>query len=271
MSVRIRAASLALAAAVLLAAGCSAPPPPGTPISREELAEIASALAETTPDLQGLRGSGSGTAGFAGRSFEFTFALAYDSPDWLRADLRPKIGSLSSTLTALFLWDRGCSRVYSPARTMEVRGCPAGPGEAFADLDYAAAFLGKLDDRVLGELEDATISTSNGGSVVRGTYRGMFLTVGIAGSPARISSLRIEDGETEISLRFAGHGWRSFDWFPETVEAAFVRDGREVVSASLVYKSARLTEETDRDAFTFDVPPDVKIVGWEELGLWRSE
>jgi hypothetical protein len=260
-----------LAACLLLAAGCAKPPPPGVPLTHDELETLASSLAEDAGELAGLRASGAGGVTFGARGFEFAFAAVYDNPGWFRADLRPKLGSLSSTMTALVLWDGGCARAYLPARAVEVRGCLAGPGEAHADVDYAAAFLGRLDARVVAGLEDAEISVAEGTTVVRGVYRGIDVELSLGGDPARMTGLRLTEPGGVLELDYEGHGWTSVDWLPETVEARLTRGGREVLATSFVYRTARPAEEIDRDDFTFKVPPDVEIIGWEELGLWRSE
>ncbi|MFH1503015.1 MAG: hypothetical protein ABIG03_08220 [Candidatus Eisenbacteria bacterium] len=263
----IRRPAPALIACLLLVAGCTKLPPPGAPVTEDELELLVAELSRDAGELRGLRASGSGSATLVGRNVDFTFALAYDNPGWLRADLRPEVGSLSSTLTALVLWEGGCSRAYLPARGLEVRGCLAGPGEMFADLDYAAVSLGRLDARVLTGLENAEISVSEDARFVRGTHRGVELELEVRGSPVRMTGLTLTDDDSVIEFRYGGHGWKPFGWFPETVSTRFTRAGRTVVSASFNYKSATLADGIDRSSFTFDVPPDATIIGWEELGL----
>lgn len=266
--------SLALCTALaglLWLIGCAVPPPTGTPLGTDDMRALAATLTVETDALQALRASGTGTAKVAGRRIFFSFALVYDEPDWLRADLRPDVGSLSSTLTALMLWDEQCARTYFPARSIVVRGCMTRADGALTGLDMASAALGALDRRALAELKGATVETDSDVIRLAGRFRTADVTAEFTDTPARLRSLVIRDGENTLSLEYRGHGWRSFRWFPKTVSARLDRGGREVMTFELEYTSAKLTGHVDRNEFTFDVPPGARIMSWEDLGLWRSE
>ncbi len=212
-------------ALVLTAAGC-APPPPAPPLSSDEMLAVAEHLTVETNALQALRASGSGSAKVAGRKVFFSFALVYDRPDWVRVDLRPDAASLSSMMTAIMLWSDQCARTYFPARSIEVRGCMSRADGSLTGFDVASAALGALDRGALTQLRDATVVTDGDVVRVEGRYRAALVSAAYEGEPPRLRSLTVRDGENTLTLEYRGHGWKPFRWFPKTVTARLMRDGR---------------------------------------------
>lgn len=254
---------------LILAAGCAPPPPAGTPLAPGEIHELAASLTAATEPLQALRASGTGSAKVSGRRMAFSFALVYDAPDWVRADLRPEAGSLSGTMTALLLWSDQCGRVYFPGRSLDVRGCMSRADGPLAGIDLASAALGALDGSVLEELKDARVTRDGDIVVLTGDYRSAIVSTEFRGAPPRLHSVSLRDGQNLLTLTYRGHGWRPFGWFPKTVSARLETGGREAMTFDLDYSAARLTEHVDRGSYTFEVPPGARIVSWEDLGLWR--
>ncbi len=260
-----------VAAFAITMAGCAVSPPPAPPLGTDEIRALAEHLTVETDALQALRASGSGSAKVAGRKVFFSFAIVYDEPDWLRADLRPEVGSLSSTLTALMLWSDQCARTYFPARSIEVRGCVSRADGSLTGFDIASAALGAIDRRALEELKDVTVVTEGDVLHLEGRYHAVNVAAEFVEEPPRLRSLTIRDGENTLTLKYRGHGWKPFRWFPKTVSATLVRGGREAMTFDLEYSSAKLTGHVDRNEFGFEVPAGVRIMSWEDLGLWRSQ
>lgn len=276
MSARLRTRAsvltvLATAGALAMAVGCATPPPSGEPLSDGALAEIADALTRQSAPLEAIRSSGTGVAKFDGRRVEFAFAALYDAPGWARADVRPEAGSLSSTMTALLLWDDECGRCYLPARAVEISGCADGAEGRYGGLDRAALLLGVPDGDLVNALQDARIARRGDGFTIEGTVGGSAVTIVAEGSPPRLRGLSLVEDRTELRLEYEGHGWKPFAWFPKTTEVTVLRGGRVALSARLEFRAARLSSHVDRGSFVFDVPSDTQLVDWNDLDLWRKE
>ena len=106
-----------LAAGVFaLLSGCARAPHVAEPVGPSELARLVDTINTAAPGAESYRGTGDGEISVSGRTLKVAFAIIYERPGWLRADLRPAIGTMGASLTALALVEGDCARVYLGCR-----------------------------------------------------------------------------------------------------------------------------------------------------------
>ena len=271
MRVTTRALAAAALAGVAALHGCAGAPPPGTPVSGAALAELAARLSAPSARVEALRGSGHGTARLSNREVSFAFTLVYDNPGWLRADVRPELGSLSGTMTALLLWEADCGRCYLPAKGVEIRGCLPEEGVTLSGIDQASLLLGAPQSSLIDQLTDACVAMEDDSIVIRGRRDEATMRASFEGDPPRLRELVVREGLSELTLTYEGHGWKKLPWLPETTVVTLLRRGKRELSATLQFRTLRQVEHVERRDYDIHVPPGARIVGWEDLKLWRSE
>ncbi len=258
--------------ALLICAGCARVPPAGDPISRAELTDLAASLDSHLADGSALRGSGKGEVVMGGRRLKFVFALVYSRPAWLRADLRPELGIMGTSLTALATIEDDCARAYFPARLTLVEGCFEDVFGGVRTEDPAAFLVGLPDARFLARLEDATALWDEELIVVRGSLADRPVSVEI--DPVLSTVTRIDIGRADederVTIVYGDHGWKAGLAAPRTIEmTAFERTSREM-KVKLRFESLKTSDPVRREDFALEIPPGVRVLDWEDLLSWGN-
>jgi hypothetical protein len=271
LSRRRRGRAALAALALSLVCGCAGGPRIGVPVSDAGLSELADLLCSAGSDVQALQCSGAGSAHLERRDVSFDFAFIYDAPDWVRADVRPELGSMSGTMAMQLVWEGDCGRCYLPARVLEFTGCLSGEGLAMAGTNPVSLLVGAPQRRLVESLEDARIRRDDDRIILEGRRGDTTVHARFEGELHLLRELRMRNGLTELRLSYDGHGWKSQGWLPRTTEIRILRNGRRDFSAKLDFARAKQLEHIDRSRHTLEVPPEATSLSWEDLGIWRSE
>ncbi len=261
-----RALALLTALALMLAAGCARVPEPGDIISVSELEALAGALGSHIADGAVLRGTGSGEIVMSGRTLRHEFALVYRKPGLLRADLRPDIAFVGSSLTARTMMEDDCVRAFFPARHVEVRGCFE---DVFGDLgigDPPGFLVGFPDASYLTRLTDPTSSGDGGSVVVTGIYGSRRVTTTIDSDLGVVLQIVVDGPDDErIQVTYEGHGWKDGLPAPRSMKLRAFEGMTREVRVDIRYASLRTSAPLEPDELRFEVPPGVRILTWKDL------
>jgi hypothetical protein len=260
----------ALLVATSLLAGCATAPEVGEPMSPSELKELARALTASRGEAAALRATGDGHMRVTGRTLKMSFALVYESPRWLRADLRPDLGALGASLTAQALLDGDCARLFFPARLLEVTGCLSDVAGA-EGLDPASFLLGRPDLSYMERLANPSVRHRGTTLSVTGDLGDVSVTTDVDTERSVVTRISIASPEDERSLvvSYDGYGWKPSLAAPSEVKLVAMEGTDREVTIELWYDSMRATESVDREEYALEVPPGVLQVDWRELNVWR--
>ena len=264
-----RATGVALALA-LLVSGCARPPAPGTPLAPGELEEIAASLESTTRALEGARGAGSGDVRFGRRGAPFSFAVVYSRPGWLRIDLRPELGLAEASLTTLGVVDGGCARLYVPGRMLEVRDCFAAPMLDEGGFDLGGLLMGAPGAAFLRKLDEPRVRPADDRRVVSGRLTGAMVAATIADGGALLELEIAGSDGAKIALVYSGHRDVGGALLPRRVEGVVSDGGGREVDFDIRYRSLKPDRSIERKQYEFVVPEGVRVIGWDDLSLWRE-
>lgn len=256
------------AATILLAGGCGVPPPPGTPVPRAELAELAEALKARECSADALRGSGAAKLCFAGRTFNLSFALLYIRPDWLRLDLRPSAGAISAAGTALSIVSADCAATYIPRRGLEVSGCLADLADKVTLPFHPASIVaGTIGAPTLRRLQEPRVERGARELVVVGSVATGRAEIVIDREELFVKSLSLESptGERFLSVSYSDRGSDDGPAAPGKISITLGAERNRRIEIELEYMRLRSCEAVDRGAYALDVPPDVTSIHWSEL------
>lgn len=265
-----REARLLLVAALALAAiagGCARAPGPGAPLSPAGLADFVTSLEAPWKDVEALRGAGSADIRISGRTLHADFAIAYSAERWARFDIRPKLGSLGTSLTALGMIEGSCARAYFPARVLEIHGCLGDLASFERPPDLAPLLVGAVDAAFLLGLERATLAVGERSTILRGESGG--LTVELEIENGLVTRLALEDGSGAdvFTVRYG----RSDDGspMPATVEMDAADTSGDGGRAGLRFSSLRPSDAIARGDYEPTVPEGAPSVHWRELNARR--
>lgn len=262
---------IAVALTLLGAQACTRLPPPGVPVSPEELSAALEGLATCEDDAPGLRGSGHGELSLPETKIPFVYAFVYSRPGWLRADVRPDGVMTPGGLTTLLLLDGSSALAFMPDRMLAASGTVDALAARVPWTDHAAVAIGASDGRFLAELERPSLSRDGDSIFVTGTYGAASVRAEIAASPPRLVNLEVRGHEGTLSVEYSGHGWKAIPWLPRTVEAEIATRGRRTFRLSLRHESARAVPAVTRTDYAFDVPDGATFVDPDNFDPWRAE
>ena len=265
--------TLLLGTALLLAvaAGCSRAPGVGEPVAPSELPEIVDSINSGVPAADSFRGSGDGSIRVSGRTIDVAFAVVYERPGWLRADLRPAVGTLGASLTTLALMEGECARLYLPARLLVVTGCVSDVA-GYADWgDPASLVLGLPDASFITRMTDARASRGRGVLNIDGVMGESLVHVEVDESLPAITEIELgrEGSDDALRLSYGGHGWKAGTTVPRTVELTALEGTSREINISIRYDKLRGDDPVDREAYDLGVPPGALEINWQELDIWR--
>ncbi|MFH1690149.1 MAG: hypothetical protein ABIE42_07915 [Candidatus Eisenbacteria bacterium] len=258
-------------AVLTLLAGCAPAPRVGEPVGPSELTALVDAINSGLPGADSYRGTGEGEITLSGRTVDVAFAVVYERPGWLRADIRPALGTLGASLTTLALLEGECARLYLPARLLVVTACLsdfAGYGDW---LDPASLILGLPDASFITRMTGVTATRRGGLLTLDGLAEGSRVRVKVDVARSVITEIELgrEDADEYLSLTYSGHGWKPGTTAPKTVELAALEGESREVGITIRYDSLRGGEAVDRGAYDLGVPPGALEVDWKELNIWR--
>jgi hypothetical protein len=263
--------ALLLCAALAMLAGCTGAPDVAEPVAQSRLESLAGALGSGMPAAGSYRGAGSGEIGVSGRTLDVAFAVVYERPGWLRADLRPALGTLGSSLTSLALMEGECARLYLPARLLVVSGCISDIAGFGGQADPASLILGLPDASFITGLTDVTSTHRRGRLVLDGLSGDTRVRVTIDEEKAVITGIELGHAGTneELSITYEGHGWKEAFRAPRTVELVALEGTSREVRIAIRYDSLRTGEPVERADYDLGVPQGALEINWRELDLWR--
>jgi hypothetical protein len=267
LSRRKRLAALALAA-LIAAGGCAGPPRPGEPISRDRLESIV-AQAMSRRAAGPLRASGSGRVAQAGGSIEFSFALLYDPPGWLRADARPPLAAAPGApgVSALVVGDRLTARLAAADRWLAADLRDVLPGIQWTDP--GSFVVGRPDLRFLTRLRHPRLERAGGEFVVSGDLFGRAIEAAIDTTALSVTRIAVSDGDAlSVTVAYGGHGWNRDAGMPRTVAFTYT-DGPSSATLTLTYDRAASESFVDRPKETIEPPRGAPVLRWEDLGTRR--
>ena len=259
------------ALAIAVVGGCTSAPRVGEIVGPSELESLAAALAAGVPDAGSYRGTGDGEISVSGRTLGVSFAVVYERPGWLRADLRPALGSLGASMTSLALMEGDCARFFFPARLIVVNGCISEIAPYRDWIDPASLILGLPDPYFITKLTGVTSSHRRGQLILDGVLEDSRVRVSIDEERAVITGVELGRAGTEesINIEYGGHGWKVGSSVPRTIELLALEGTSREVGITLRYSTLRGGEPIDRDAHALAIPEGVLEVNWQELNLWR--
>ena len=263
---------LALAVALFtLLSGCSQAPRVGEPVGPSELEMLANAINAGAPAAESYRGSGDGEMTVSGRTIKVAFAVVYERPGWLRADLRPAIGTMGASLTTLVLMEGECARLFLPARLLVVTGCISDFAGHSDWIDSASLILGLPDASFITRMTEVTAGRRGNTLTLEGLLGGSRIRVRIDEERAVITEIELgrDDKDGHLRLSYAGHGWKPGTSAPRTVELVALEGESREIGISIRYDKLRGGESVDRDAYDLEVPQGALEIDWKELNLWR--
>lgn len=259
------------AATLVLLAGCSTTPRTGELLAPAELDELVDAINSGLPEAESYKATGDGEIALSGRTVNVAFAIVYEPPGWLRADLRPAYGSLGASLTTLALMEGECARMYMPARLLVVTACMSDLADYGEWIDPAALLLGLPDAAFLTKMTALTATRRGGLVTFDGLADGSPVRVKVDEERAVITEINLGKLDTDeyLSLTYSGHGWKPGTTVPRTVELVALEGESREVAMTIRYDSLRGGPEVDRDAYDLGVPPGALEIDWKELNIWR--
>ncbi len=267
----MRRLPLLVLAVFTLLSGCSWAPRVVEPVGPSELAMLVDGINTAAPRAESYRGTGDGEITVSGRTLKVAFAIVYERPGWLRADLRPGIGTMGASLTALGLMEGGCVRLFFPARLLVVTGCISDIAVYDDWLDPASLILGLPDASFITRMTGVTASRRGGTLTLEGLVEDSRVRVKIDEERAIITQIELgRDGtDSHLRLSYEGHGWKPGTAAPRTVELVALEGESREMRISLRYDTLRGGASIDRDAYELKVPPGVPEIDWKELSFWR--
>ncbi|MEA3409327.1 MAG: hypothetical protein U9Q95_03165 [Candidatus Eisenbacteria bacterium] len=262
---------LLIAVAFALLSGCTRAPHMVEPVGPLELVTLASAINAATSGAESYRGTGDGEIEVSGRTLKVAFAVVYERPGWLRADLRPAVGTMGASLTALALMEGECARLFFPARLLVVTGCISDVAGYSDWADPASLILGLPDASFLTEMSEVTASRRGGLLTLEGLVEDSRVRVKIDEDRTIITQIELGRDGTDAHLRvsYDGHGWKPGMSAPRTVELVAMEGKSREMRISIRYGTLREGESVERDAYGFEIPPGVLEIDWKDLNLWR--
>ena len=267
----MRLSLLLMAVAFALLTGCTRAPHMVEPVGPPELATLAAAINAATIGAGSYRGTGDGEIEVSGRTLKVAFAIVYERPGWLRADLRPAVGTLGASLTALALMEGECARLFFPARLLVVTGCISDVAGYSDWVDPASLILGLPDASFLTRMNEVTASRRGGLLTLEGLVEDSRVRVKIDEERTVITQIELgRDGtDAQLRLSYDGHGWKPGTSAPRTVELVAMEGESREMRISIRYETLRGGESVERDAYGLSVPPGVLEIDWKDLNLWR--
>jgi len=257
----------AAALIVLSLAGCCAGPPLATePLTSSELDRIASAVDATAREFTALRGSGSGLLSTQEQRSPFAFAAVYDTPGWLRADLRPTSPAAPSGFAAHLRVEGACADLLFPSSLVMVTDCLDGTPFSDPALLFFGAFLG--DD--LRRLEDARASENDDAISLTGRCGEQQISIALARGTSLLTRVEVRtDDESWLTLDYEGHGWKDSIPLPRTTVIRIGRKGRTQARLRFDFDRLRVSDPVERSTLDLVVPPGTTVSTWGDLTLWR--
>ncbi len=254
-----------------LLSGCSRAPRVVGPLGPSELAVLVDEINTAAPGAESYRGTGDGEITVSGRTLKVAFAIVYERPGWLRADLRPAIGTMGASLTALALMEGECARLFFPARLLVVTGCISDVAGYSDWLDPASLILGLPDASFILRMTGVTASRRGGTLTLEGLVEDSRVLVEIDEDRSIITEIELGREGTDAHLRFSyeGHGWKPGTSAPRTVELVALEGESREMGITLRYNTLRRAESIDRNAYDLEIPPGVLEIDWTELDVWR--
>ncbi len=254
-----------------LLSGCSRAPRVVEPVGPSELAMLADDINAMGPGAESYRGTGDGEITVSGRTLKVAFAIVYERPAWLRADLRPAIGTMGASLTALGLMEGGCARLFFPSRLLVVTGCIGDVAVNHDWLDPASLILGLSDASFITRMTGVTASRRGGTLTLEGLVEDSRVRVKIDEERSVITEIELGRDGTDAHLRLSydGHGWKAGMSAPRTVELVALEGESREMRITIRYDTLRGGASIDREAYGLRVPPGVPEIDWKELSFWR--
>jgi hypothetical protein len=264
-------AGVALLALACVLSGCSMAPRGSEPLESSELQKTIDALKRAQGYAVSYRGTGTGEILVSGRTLKLAFAVVYERPGWLRADLRPQLGTLGANLTALGTMENGCARFFFPARLLVVTGCISDVADDIELLDPAALALGLPDASLFSNLSDATATRRNRTVRVQGHCGDAVVTLDIDEKLPAVTSIELaaQGSDEGMRITYGGYGWKDGVVLPRTVElSAFEGTSREL-GLSIRYDTLKPGGPVDRAEYKPVIPEGVLEMDWKELNFGR--
>jgi hypothetical protein len=214
-----------------------------------------------------MRGSGAGAVVVSGRRIRFDYAFLYSRPRWLRLDVKPSVGAAGASFTALGIVDGLCARAYLPHESVEIQACFEDSLTDALALDPAAFLLGCPDVSLLERLEDATIAREHDSVTVGGRFSSRRVTVVVDPSLGVVNALHVadDDGKRIASLSYEDHGRVGGRLIPRDIKIEVFEGTRRESSIELRHSSLKVGGEVARGEYTYEIPPGVQVLSWEEL------
>ena len=262
---------LVLAVAMFaLLSGCSRAPRVVEPVAPSELGVLVNAI-NAAAGAQSYRGTGDGKITVSGRTIKVTFALVYERPGWLRADLRLPIVPMAAPLSVLALMEGECARMFLPARLLVVTGCIPGVGGDDGQLDAASLILGLPDASFITRMTEITATHKRGFLTLEGLIGDSPVRVKIDEKRSIITEVEVgrEGTDRNLRLSYSGHGWKAGTSAPRTVELVALEGESGEMGITIRYETLRGGESVDRSAYDLKIPPDVLQIDWRELSFFR--
>jgi hypothetical protein len=265
---RHRKLLVAIAAMTLVAAGgCAGPPRPGVPVDPDRL-EVLVGRAMSGMATGPIRAAGAGRLAVAGETHDFTFAVLYDPPGWLRADARPPLALAPgpSGVSAVLVGDRLTAQLPSGSWLVgDLRD--ALPGIEWTDP--GSFVVGRPDLRFLTRLRHARIERTGSELVVSGDLFGRRVEAAIDTASFSVTRIALRDRrDSTVAVSYAGHGWNRDAGMPRTVVVTYA-DGARADTLALTYGRAASEGFVDRRGLAIDAPAGAPVLRWKDLESWR--
>ncbi|MCD4691259.1 hypothetical protein K8S17_07345 [bacterium] len=255
-----------LIALFLLATGCGRPRPVTNPLTPSDLEQLAHLVGETDSGDAALRGGGTGSLSTRDQRLEFSFAALYDSPGWLRVDVRPNIAGRSEAYAAQILVEDECVRMLIPAMLIDVSDCLDG----FSGYEPALLFFGLLRSADLYELEEPRVAYSEDAVIITGRAGELRIELTLKPETYGLLGFRMRS-ENDVWIRgtYAGHGWKGALRAPQTAVLEFGEKGRTRARVRFDFERLRTVDAVERQRHEITAPPGTVTSAWQDLNLWR--